>query len=753
MAIVQLRRPVIGILPAWPIYVDERPDHYSEQILQGILTQARSCGIDLLLSAGIGRLAWPEAAPDCDFAPIGPWNTDGLIVFTPLDHPGRSAYIQKVRASGHPIVFLATGEEGPSIHVDNTSGIREAIAHLAAHGHRRIAFIAGTPEDAGDTAVRLAAYRQALEEFGLEYSPQLVAYGRHKEQFGYTAMKKILASGEPFTAVQASNDTSAIGALTALREAGIQVPSQVAMIGFDDQPDSAVQVPALTSLHTPLVEMGAKAVEHLLARIQHGTPLEPVVLPAHLVRRQSCGCLPDSVLRASCPDANRQAAERPVLLDLPAAGKQPLTQADVVERLQRAILPLCSTPVLAGPDGPYARLVLALVESITHKETSHFDQELHAFLQSVQQANGDVPSQQDVISALRFETLDLAPHWPDAGAVRWIEDLFQRARVTISEIMRLSNIRYRFLLENTLNQLSVLTAHLSGCLDPHEMVKILDEDLPRIGIRHARLMLFEPSGEDPYAESIRVTTDSEADQASERFPTHQFPPAGLYPEDEALSLAVAPLVFQNEPLGYIAFDSSQLASLPGIVHEVAANLKAAQLHAAVVNLSLNDDLTGVPNRRYLELFLSKELARHRRFYNNLSIIMADLDDFKTYNDTFGHLAGDKALKTVARCLQKNLREADMVARYGGDEFMLVLVETDEAGALTVARHIRTSLAEQAELARPITLSMGIVTMTGGEDLLDQLITRADDALYQAKNKGKDRACVSKSRTFQGKRPS
>jgi diguanylate cyclase (GGDEF)-like protein len=729
-----VHRPIIGVLPAWAIYADEMPDHYCDQILQGILAQGRASDCDLLLAVGSGRVAWPTAAPDADFVPIGPWNTDGLIVFTPLKDEKRSAYIQKVQAEGHPVFFIATGEAGPSIQADNETGIREAVRHLVWHGHQRIAFIAGDPEDMGDTVKRLAAYRAALEECGLVYDTHLVAYGRHTFEDGFTAMQQILQSGEPFSAVQASNDASAIGALRALREAGIQVPEQVALIGFDDQPDAAAQVPSLTSVHAPLMEIGAKAVELMVARIVDGKPLESIVFPTRITYRQSCGCMPAAMLRVSTPTAGLE----------PIEPRQPIQQAEMAARLHQAMLRADAAPAAHELAQPYARLVSALLESLEHSETASFDQELLSYLHSIEQRRGDFHPFQDALSALRLELLHLYQTWPQIGSPALIEDLFQRARVAISDSLQWAHVRAYYELENYSYKLSMLTARLSGCLDTRQLAKILEDDVQKIGIRHARLILFEPIDGDPVAGSRWVRPDAEADSPIERFITCQFPPPQLYPPDEKLSLAVLPLVFQNEPFGYIAFDSSKNASLPPIARQISANLKAVQLHEKVVDLSLNDELTGVFNRRYLELFLRKEIARHQRFRHKLSIIMIDIDDFKIYNDMFGHPAGDEVLKIVAQCLQGHLRETDFVARYGGDEFILVLAETDTAGAFAVTAYIQATIAAQTASILPVTLSMGIATMTNGEISLNQLIALADEALYEAKLGGKNRANVAKA---------
>src|SRR5207245_1459687 len=127
--------------------------------------------------------------------------------------------------------------------------------------YRRIAFIAGYETDASDSGDRFSAYQSALREFGLEADPALVAYGLHSLDGGRLAMRRLLDSGVAFSAVLASNDESAIGAMEVLREAGRRIPEDVALIGFDDWLEAAVQTPPLTSVHYPLFEAGYRSFE------------------------------------------------------------------------------------------------------------------------------------------------------------------------------------------------------------------------------------------------------------------------------------------------------------------------------------------------------------------------------------------------------------------------------------------------------------------------------------------------------------
>jgi diguanylate cyclase (GGDEF)-like protein len=736
-------RPTIGILAGWSAITGEIADHYLASILGGIHSAARIRGCHLLLAWGVGRVsdssathtAWPAVAPDSDFVPVGPWNTDGLIVFAPLLHPGRSRYLQELIAQGFPILFIASGEIGPMVSADNELGIHQAVRHLMGHGHRRIAFIAGDPGDPGDSRSRLSAYHSAIAEYGLESDPGLVVAGWHNSDGGYAAVQQILDSGSKFSALVASDDSSAIGAMNAIRDAGLQIPGDIAVIGFDDQPDAVAQVPPLASVHIPLLDMGEQALVLMVDHLTSGRGLESVELPTRLAARQSCGCLPDVVSSAGW-DRSRRGASQPT--EPPASGLSEIKRQLVEE--MTAVLP-------AQSRFPYGertrRLCLLLVEaflaSLEKGDPAAFQTALMEFLRELELADENINPWQAIISVLRGKMLGLPASWKRTRTRRLAEDLLHQARAAISESAQRQDHRHHYLREIAAQSLSVLSARLSTILDESQTVRVLEEHLPAIGVRHAQVAIFEAEGQDPVAWSLMLNADLDA--TSQRFPSREFPPPLLYPPDELLNLALVPLVFQEERLGYVAFDAANLGPCANVARELAASLKVARLHAQVTELSLTDPLTGVYNRRHFDLFLKNEVDRSHRFKRGLAIVLLDIDHFKEYNDSFGHPAGDKALQFVANCLRGERRSADVVARIGGEEFALILPETEIHGALKVAGKVRAAMAGPSELKRPITLSMGISVLQEGNAEPDLLMQQADSALYKAKGMGRDRVCI------------
>ncbi|MGH8160999.1 MAG: sensor domain-containing diguanylate cyclase [Gammaproteobacteria bacterium] len=163
-----------------------------------------------------------------------------------------------------------------------------------------------------------------------------------------------------------------------------------------------------------------------------------------------------------------------------------------------------------------------------------------------------------------------------------------------------------------------------------------------------------------------------------------------------------------------------------------------------------DALTGLANRRHLDEILRQEHYRARRFGHPLSVAIGDLDRFKEVNDRWGHEIGDKALQEIANILCGELRATDLVARFGGEEFVVVLPETTEETAFAICEKLRARIAghdwNRLTIGFALTMSFGITASRGGEKNRMQLLADADRALYQAKNDGRDRVCIAERQT-------
>lgn len=188
-----------------------------------------------------------------------------------------------------------------------------------------------------------------------------------------------------------------------------------------------------------------------------------------------------------------------------------------------------------------------------------------------------------------------------------------------------------------------------------------------------------------------------------------------------------------------AFSREHYMLTPGVTGELERQVceRMAELIAAnekLAYLATHDHLTSTYNRRYLMELAEQELRRAIRYELPLCLLMLDIDHFKTLNDARGHLVGDEALRCVARTILATVRECDLVGRYGGDEFLILMPETTASGAQELAERLRNTLTQTSRL----TLSIGIASLAPGDDVVIDLIDRADALLLQAKRNGRNR---------------
>jgi diguanylate cyclase (GGDEF)-like protein len=198
-----------------------------------------------------------------------------------------------------------------------------------------------------------------------------------------------------------------------------------------------------------------------------------------------------------------------------------------------------------------------------------------------------------------------------------------------------------------------------------------------------------------------------------------------------------------------AAGSGEVGYLTRAFNTVVTRLREKESHGELEKLSLTDSLTGLYNRRHLMGTLASEVQRSRRLRRAFSVLLADVDRFKQYNDTHGHLAGDGALVKIAEVFRKTTRQVDCVARYGGEEFVVMLLEANMATATLVAERIRARVAEQDLGEGKLTLSIGVAEYPDGGETPEELIASADAAMYRAKSAGRNQVVVALAGTVAG----
>ena len=191
----------------------------------------------------------------------------------------------------------------------------------------------------------------------------------------------------------------------------------------------------------------------------------------------------------------------------------------------------------------------------------------------------------------------------------------------------------------------------------------------------------------------------------------------------------------TDKVGGEPFDKRDLDLLDSIAPQVAVVVDRMALREKAgeyAQLSITDPLTGLLNRRYIEERLTEEINRSDRTGEPVSFMMLDVDEFKSYNDRYGHPAGDEALEMIGQVLRENLRGADVAARYGGEEFSVLLPETNTEEAQAIAERIRKHVEDTKFPKRRVTVSIGIASLGGELTEVKALVKAADDALYRAK---------------------
>lgn len=235
-------------------------------------------------------------------------------------------------------------------------------------------------------------------------------------------------------------------------------------------------------------------------------------------------------------------------------------------------------------------------------------------------------------------------------------------------------------------------------------------------------------------------------------------PEDCLPHPSAQTSILLPLKVAGSAFGCLSIikdkdlrlGKDQATALSAAANHLALALRNAMLFREVKTKADHDGLTQIHNRQSFDERLSDELKRHQRYRHSLSLLLFDLDHFKSINDTLGHHAGDMVLKDIGVIIEESCRETDFAARFGGEEFVVILPQTTEDQAWVLAERLRRKIEHKqfqyADKYFPVTTSIGVATLVPGAlTKKEDLIRKADEALYLAKSNGRNMVCVSKGK--------
>jgi len=319
---------------------------------------------------------------------------------------------------------------------------------------------------------------------------------------------------------------------------------------------------------------------------------------------------------------------------------------------------------------------------------------------------------------------------------------------------------------NRLTTIITSSVSIQGIFDgfAHELKKVVDLDWAAVGLIDGdELCISALSGTivSPWQREERIPLRGtgteyvcrerkalyEADVA--RY--HRFWTGDHYLQQGIRSIVYLPLTIKEQSIGSLvlaslkpnAYSNRQIRLLEQVALQIATPIENTQLYARAEQRSRVDELTGLFNRRHFEERLKEEVGRHSRYGNVFSVLLLDLDNFKTYNDIYGHPAGDILLSQIGQIIKGSIRSADQAFRYGGDEFVVILPEAAMDDAYIVAERVRVQVAREMEVKEiAVTVSIGVASYPADGVISGELVTVADTALYYAKRTGGNRVYLS-----------
>jgi DNA-binding LacI/PurR family transcriptional regulator len=526
--------------------MDAIEDDYQTAIVRGAAGAAQQAGVGLWCLAG-GVITDdgndPRGVRNFVFDLLRPGDFDGILVLSGSlgNQLGVAAFSEWLkRFQGVSIVSVGVEIAAcQSVIADGAAGMKEVLTHLIQqHNHRRIAFVRG-PTTSFEAEERFAAYRDVLARFAIAEDARLILQGNWLRESGALAVRELFdergMAVDAVSAIACANDYMALGAMDALRERGIAIPSSIAVTGFDDGEVGKCAVPPLTTVQQPTEAMGRDGMRRLLA-IMNGEAEAPLTrLPTTIVGRRSCGC-----------------AKTATLLTKPSLGRPGRSlEAAVLERRTLIFAELSRSArgsfVGAGPRWE-ERLVTALLADLRSRNEA-FLSVLDQLMAGLQGAGGDIAQVQPTLGTLRRVIHDCAAS--DLESITRIDSLLDAARELVGEWVARGEMLQRMKVVEFSRDLWRVSGSLLRQSDGTHQRSSFEDGLRRLGFTSLSLGIFEEAGR--ASEQCRCLAAFEPNnhsmlQASFRSSDLSVP--GVF-EHERDPLLVQALVYEREPIGLL----------------------------------------------------------------------------------------------------------------------------------------------------------------------------------------------------------
>lgn len=558
-------RPRIALL------FDSLSSEYAVQLRRAVERSAASRNVDVMVVMGqcIGAKPASQGVQNRVYELLSPECVDGVIVVSgTLGHYSGPEGLLALCRSYAPLAVCSLGvalEGVPSFVVDNFGGMERGTAHLIEeHKCSRIAFFAG-PFSSEESNQRLAGFRAAHTTHGLFVNDQLIVYGNFTRNAGIEGMRQLLARGEAFDAVVAANDNTALGCLEALDEAGIHVPRDVMVCGFDDITSAHFARPTLSTLRQPMWWMGERAVDSMLKQLAgEKVPLLSAG-PVEFVRRESCGC------------------GYQVAVTVHPSGEELPSLRDVIRKygseIGKAIAGAVSVPNDALGNWP-AMLLDALdqeFQGVDGRFTTAFEELLHR----AQSEGASLDEFQRVVSVLRTEFRRVRVR--NKEEAHRIERIWHGARVLVGAASIRLLGRQKLLEQQASTSLARVGERLAATLSLTLLKEALVDDLPALDIERAAVSLFTGQRSRELKTLMLMANGRELEPPEAAFPERQLAPTIAFESSTSDSTIVMPITFESDVLGVAVFGSGALAtSYESVRQQIGSAVKGAMLHHEMV---------------------------------------------------------------------------------------------------------------------------------------------------------------------------
>lgn len=734
---------------------------YSAEFWKGASDEAVRLGYDFISLSGGLQVSWlkgidiasslNEARSTLMYQLPDKSMFDGVVMWgAQMKHDAEDISIQSLVDYFFPLPIVSVGWEGKGVcclNVNNLDAMKDLILHMiTVHGHKKIAYLRNDRENEPfEFFERCKAYKEALEQEHISFDELLVIEGKDIQRVSKQTSTPVnpanwgslgiielienrkMTPGKDFTAVVARDDKCALSAIEELRNRGFRVPEDIAVTGFDNIIEGRCSSPPLSTVSQSFREQGALSVRKIDSIVTQSSDTNSSINTMRVIIRESCGC------------TNRFAK---TILD----GHQHKEASGIPQSLRNTGMEQLSPLTISG------RRASDISNSL--------DNAAKAFYSA-----GEDP----------MEIVPLVEELALQGSIN--QKTRAAANILAGDIAQRLQLMGKIKAEKRRETLDAIDQNIFASYDMNIILPSIETELPALGACSCWIVLYEDpfrpdkNGKMLFSYVNGTHIDLESIPAGE-FPVSSVLPDELWPDSSVpYSLFIQSLHFGNRRIGYVILqdDNSDGRSFSSLALRLSGALEGAFLvndlnkkrdelekaYEEILALSNHDSLTHLSNRRDFERELFAEHRRMIRHENpeahSYCILFIDLDNFKYYNDSFGHDVGDAALIAFARFLPACVRITDIIARYGGDEFICLLPDTQMEGAVIVAERILKTLKQMGNLLaetqtisgmkldvpedKLLYCSIGIASQEGSMSP-DELVKTADEGLYLAKKNGK-----------------